>query len=122
MLERVTLGQEAASYSAAVITEGRLAFVSGHGPLTDGQVVRGTLEEETTLTLSNLIKTVEAVGGSKESIVKCNCYLADISQFRAFDAAYRSYFGSGFPARTTIEAPLYEGIKVEIEALVALDT
>jgi 2-iminobutanoate/2-iminopropanoate deaminase len=122
MLERVTLGQEAASYSAAVIATGRLAFISGHGPLTNGEVVRGTIAEETTLTLPNLVHTVESVGGSKERIVKCNCYRADISEFPTFDAAYRSFFGSSFPARTTVGAPLFDGIKVEIEALVALDT
>ena len=94
MLSKLTVGQEGASYSAAVIAEGRFAFISGHGPLTDGNLVPGTIEEQTTLTLSNLLKTVEAAGAGKENIVRCNCYLANISDFRSFDAAYRSFFGA----------------------------
>jgi 2-iminobutanoate/2-iminopropanoate deaminase len=121
MLERIKLNGEVGSYSDAVITDGRVAFVSGHGPLTDGEIVRGTLEEETNRTLSNLVATIEAIGGRKDTIVKCNCYLSDMSQYGAFDAAYRAFFGPSVPARTTVGVVLYDGMKVEIEALVALD-
>jgi 2-iminobutanoate/2-iminopropanoate deaminase len=121
MLERVSTGQAAGAYSSAVVTEGRLAFISGHGPLVDGNVVRGTIEEETALTLTNLLQAIEAAGGRKEGVVRCLCFLSDIANFSRFDAAYRQFFGELLPARSTIQAALYDGIQVEIEAIVALD-
>ena len=115
MVERVTLGREGGAYSAAVIAaRDSLAFVSGH-------TARGeTLEEQTQTTLTNLLRTIEAAGGRKEDVVRCGCFLADINDFSAFDAVYRSFFGETFPARTTVQAQLDGGAKVEIDAIVAL--
>lgn len=121
MLERIVTGEEAASYSAAVITSGRLAFISGHGPLKDGKPVRGTIEEETSLALANMLAAIEAAGGRKDQVVRCTCYVSEIGLFHRFDAVYREFFGADLPARTTFQAALYDGIQVEIEAVVALD-
>jgi 2-iminobutanoate/2-iminopropanoate deaminase len=120
-MERLRAGKETDAYSAAVSAEGRLLFVSGHGPMREGEFVKGSIEEETRATLESLLATVEAAGGRKEGIVKCNCYLADIGEFEGFNAAYRDFFGAEFPARTTVGAPLSDGIKVEIDAIVCLD-
>jgi 2-iminobutanoate/2-iminopropanoate deaminase len=115
MVERVILGREGGAYSAAVIADsGRVAFVSG-------QTARGeTLEEQTTTTLTNLLRAIEAAGGKKENIVRCGCFLANIADFDEFNAVYRSFFGDVFPARTTVEAKLDGGALVEIDAVVAL--
>jgi 2-iminobutanoate/2-iminopropanoate deaminase len=119
-MKRIQLGQESGAYSAAVIAAGTFAFISGQGPLRNGAPVRGSIEEETTVTLNNLLDVVKAAGGSKESIVRCSCYLASIEDFPRFNEAYRSFFGSNFPARTTVGAELFDGIKVEIDAIVCL--
>jgi 2-iminobutanoate/2-iminopropanoate deaminase len=49
-----TLPPPAGAYSPGIVAEGRLVFVSGQGPIRDGQVVTGTIEEETEIVLDNL--------------------------------------------------------------------
>jgi 2-iminobutanoate/2-iminopropanoate deaminase len=120
-VERLRVGKETGAYSAAVAARGRYLFVSGHGPMRGGEFVRGSVEEETRVTLENLLSTIEAAGGRKEGIGKCSCFLADIGEFDRFNVAYRDFFGTDFPARTTVGVSLSDGIKVEIEAIVCLD-
>jgi 2-iminobutanoate/2-iminopropanoate deaminase len=116
-VERITSDHEGGAYSAAVIAPaGRLMFVSGH---TAGHA--GTLEEQTEITLNNMLRTIEAAGGRKQDVVRCTCYLADIGGFRQFDGVYRSFFEGARPARTTVQALLDGGAMVEIDAVVALD-
>ena len=116
-VERITSSHEGGAYSAAVIAPaGRLAFISGHTAER-----AGTLEEQTVLTLTKLFRTIEAAGGRKQDIIRCTCYLADISGFHRFDAVYRTFFEGALPARTTVQAQLAGDAEVEIEAIVALD-
>jgi len=121
MMRRHASRDDTGAYSAAVQVGGGLLFVSGHGPLRAGEVVTGTIEEQTALTLANIVETIDAAGGSRESIVRCGCFLADIGDFDRFDAAYREFFGSALPTRTTVGAALGAGMKVEIEAVAALE-
>lgn len=105
------------SYSAGIQIDGWL-FVSGQGPLDlrTGEVVRGSIEEETQLTLSHIGKVLEAAGYGFEHVVKCTCHLADIRDFDAFDRVYSKFFSGVRPARTTVQSVLWNGIKVEIDA------
>jgi 2-iminobutanoate/2-iminopropanoate deaminase len=120
-VKRFRAGKETGAYSAAVAATGELLFVSGHGPLRDGEWVRGTIEEETTATLESLEATIVAAGGRIADVIRCGCFLADIESFDGFNAAYKAFFGDDYPARTTVGAALSDGIKVEIDAIVRLD-
>jgi 2-iminobutanoate/2-iminopropanoate deaminase len=102
------------------VGEGRFAYVSGQGPFVAGELVRGSIEEQTTLTLTNLVEAIESAGGTKEDIVRCGCFLSDISLFPGFNQAYTAFFGDAFPARSTVGAGLPEGMHVEIDVVVAL--
>ncbi len=106
------------AYSAGVLADGWL-FISGQGPvdLSTGEVVHGTIEEETIHTLSHIKKIVEAAGGSIENIVKCTVHLTDINEFNRYNAAYASFFPGIMPARTTVQSVLSDGIKIEIDAI-----
>ncbi|MGH9326337.1 MAG: RidA family protein [Terriglobia bacterium] len=106
------------SYSAGVLIDGWL-YISGQGPLNlkTGEVVRGTIEEETRLTLSHIGKILEAAGCTFEDVVKCTCHLADINDFDRFNRVYSEFFRGVFPARTTVQAALWGEIKVEIDAI-----
>jgi enamine deaminase RidA (YjgF/YER057c/UK114 family) len=42
-------------------------------------------------------------------------WLADLEDFAAFNEEYRQHFTGGLPARSTVQAALYKGAKVEIE-------
>jgi len=111
------------AYSAGVLMDGWL-FVSGQGPLdlSTGEVVRGSIEEETLLTLTHVKKIVEAAGGSIADIVKCTVHLSDINDFDRYDTTYARFFSEVgvLPARTTVQSVLCDGIKVEIDAIVRI--
>ena len=109
------------AYSSGVLVNG-LLFVSGQGPLdlSTGEVKRGTIEEETLLTLEHVRKIVEAAGGTVDDIVKCTVHLSDINDFERYDAAYGSFFTGIRPARTTVQSVLSDEIKVEIDAIAVI--
>ena len=106
------------AYSAGVLKNGML-FISGQGPLdlSTGEVIHGTIEEETLLTLSHIKKIIEAAGGTIDDIMKCTIHLESIKNFDRFNAAYATFFKEIRPARTTVQSVLSDGIKIEIDAI-----
>ncbi len=106
------------SYSAGVEIDGWL-FISGQGPLDllTGTVLRGSIEEETRLTLNHIGKVLQSAGYGFDDVVKCTCHLADIQDFARFDRVYAEFFLAIRPARTTVQSGLGDGIKVEIDAI-----
>ncbi len=106
------------AYSAGILIDGWL-YISGQGPLdlATGEVQRGTIEEETLITLSHILKITEAAGGDIDDIIKCTVHLSDINDFQRYNAAYSSFFPGLKPARTTVESVLSDGIKIEIDAI-----
>jgi 2-iminobutanoate/2-iminopropanoate deaminase len=109
------------AYSAGVAMDGWL-FVSGQGPLDmrTGEVVPGTIEEQTRLTLSHVGAVLKAAGCTFDDVVKCTCHLADIRDFDLFNKIYAEHFHGVMPARTTVQSVLWGGIKVEIDAIARL--
>jgi 2-iminobutanoate/2-iminopropanoate deaminase len=105
------------SYSDAVLIDGWL-YISGQGPLDlgTGEVVHGTIEEETRRTLEHIGSILKAADMSFHDIVKCTCHISDIDDFERFDSIYREFFSGILPARTTVQSVL-GGIKVEIDAI-----
>ena len=106
------------AYSAGVAWDGWL-FISGQGPLDmkTGQVVSGTIEEETRLTLSHIGAILKAAGCTFDDVVKCTCHISDIRDFDRFNKTYAEFFRGIRPARTTVQSVLGGGIKVEIDAI-----
>lgn len=109
------------AYSAAILIDGWL-YVSGQGPLDlkTGEVIHGTIEKETELTLSHIKKMVEVAGGSMDDVIKCTVHLTDINDFEKFNTVYSSFFSEIKPARTTVQSGLSDGIKIEIDAVARL--
>ena len=103
-----------------VVAFDKLIFVSGQGPLdTEAQeLVSGTIQEETRVTLENIKNILEDVGSSMENVLKVTAYLGDMDNFFAFNEVYAEYFPSDPPARTCIQAGrLPFDIKVEIDVI-----
>ncbi len=117
--QQVLVGTPAVSYSPAIIAAGPVVYVSGQGPLRDGLVQDGTIEEQTRLTLENLAAVLGAAGAGLGHVVKCGVYLADLNDFAAMDAVFAEVMSDPLPARTTIGCAL-RGIKVEIDAIAVL--
>ncbi|RKX31124.1 MAG: RidA family protein [Verrucomicrobia bacterium] len=105
-------------FSAGIASDGWL-FVSGQGPLDmkTGLRVPGTIEEETARTLANLERILGEAGCTRDDVVKCTCYLADMDDFEGFNRAYGEFFTGTRPARTTVGAQLMKSIRVEIDAI-----
>jgi 2-iminobutanoate/2-iminopropanoate deaminase len=106
-------------YSPGIISEGRFLFVSGQGALQDGEIISGSIEEETRLTLENVGRILEQAGASFDDVVRVGIFLADLEEFDAMNAVYESFFAVPRPARTTVGAALM-GIKVEIDCVARL--
>jgi 2-iminobutanoate/2-iminopropanoate deaminase len=108
------------AYSAAVEMDGWV-YVSGQGPLDakTAEVIRGTIEEETKLTLTHVVTILKAAGCTLNDVVKSTVHLSDIKEFDRFNAIYREFFKDAavLPARTTVQSTLWGGIKVEIDVV-----
>lgn len=108
-------------FSAGIACDGWL-FVSGQGPLDmkTGKRVPGSIEEETARTLANLDRILVEAGCTRDDVMKCTCYLADMDDFEGFNRAYGEFFTGVRPARTTVGAALMKTIRVEIDAIARL--
>lgn len=108
------------AYSAGVEIDGWV-YVSGQGPLDakTADVIRGTIEEETQLTLTHVEKILKAAGCTMNDVVKSTVHLSDIKEFDRFNAVYKNFFKDVpvLPARTTVQSVLWGGIKVEIDVV-----
>jgi len=108
-------------YSPAVKANG-FVFVSGQGPIDaeTGEVLRGSIEQQTELVLHNIGTILAEAGSSLDLVVKSNVYLDKIEDFAAMNAVYATFFSKEPPARTTIEAanlPLGIGVEIDVIAL-----
>jgi 2-iminobutanoate/2-iminopropanoate deaminase len=110
-------------YSLAVRAAGALLFVAGQGPWDPRtqRFERGSITEQTRLTLENVRRVIETAGGSMESAVTVRVFLQPLTAetFAEMNAVYAEYWGLDKPARTTIGAQLL-GLDVEIDCVVAL--
>ena len=106
-------------YSAA-IKVGELIFTSGQIPAdpATGELVRGGIAEQTEQSLKNLSAVLEAAGSGLDQVIKTTCFLTDMADFAAFNAAYGKYFSEHKPARSTVAVKaLPKGALVEIECV-----
>lgn len=104
-------------YSQAVEKNGML-FVSGQIGLkpSDNVMTEGGIREQTVQVLENIRGILNEAGYTFDSIVKCSCFLTDLSNFNEFNTVYSEYFESDPPARATFQvSALPVGALVEIE-------
>ena len=112
-------------YSQAVRAGGFL-YTSGQIALdpATGQVVPGSITEQTTQVLENLKAILEAAGTELSRVVKTLVFLKDMNDFSAMNAVYGKYLapeGTVPPARSTVEAArLPKDVLVEIEVIAHL--
>jgi 2-iminobutanoate/2-iminopropanoate deaminase len=109
-------------YSQAIIYNG-LIYISGQGPMNTqtNQVLLGTIEEESELTLENIRIIVEEAGSSLNKVLQVRVYLLDMKEYSRFNEVYKKYFQKDPPARTCIQAgKLPFGIRVEIDAIACI--
>lgn len=106
-------------YSAA-IKVGELIFTSGQIPAdpATGELAPGGIAQQTEQSLKNLSAVLEAAGSGLDKVIKTTCFLTDMADFAAFNAAYGKYFSQHKPARSTVAVKaLPKGALVEIECV-----
>jgi enamine deaminase RidA (YjgF/YER057c/UK114 family) len=86
-----------------------MVYVSSIGPVDPdtGQVVTGSIKEQTRRCMANLSDKLEGVGSSLEKVVWANWSLKDPTDFDEFNEEWVRWFPSDAPlGQMTIMAPL----------------
>ncbi|WP_239618974.1 RidA family protein [Cohnella mopanensis] len=107
---------------AQAVRAGNLLYTSGQIPLTAaGELVVGTIQEQTHQVLTNLKAVLAAEGAKFQDVIKTTVFLKDMNQFTEFNSVYAAYFGEHTPARSTVEvARLPKDVLVEIELIATI--
>lgn len=103
------------------IRVGNLVYASGQlGMRRDAPDT--TIQGQTRQALENTKRVFEAAGTDMAHALKCTVFLIDVKDFGGMNQAYREFFPSAPPARTTVvvAALVVPNAKVEIECLAAM--
>ena len=103
---------QAIKVNGVVYTSGQIAIV----PAT-GNIESDTIQGQTEQVMQNLQHVLEASGSDFSKVVKTTCFLADISDFGAFNEIYGKYITEK-PARSCVAVKdLPKGALVEVEVI-----
>jgi 2-iminobutanoate/2-iminopropanoate deaminase len=108
-------------YSHAVVAGG-FVFVAGQAPINAAtqEFELGDIQSETRLELANMEAILEAAGSNLASVVKVSIHLSNLGDFDGMNQVYLEFFHSEFPVRTTTQAVLRSGRKIEIDCIARL--
>lgn len=110
-------------YNQAV-RAGNTLYASGQIALDPrtGELLKGSIEEETQQVMQNLKAVLRAAGMDFSNVVKATIFVKDMRQFSRINAVYAGFFEpETAPARETVEVSnLPKFVNVEISA-VAVD-
>lgn len=102
------------------IRVGNLVYTSGEGPIdpVTGEIVEGTIEEQTRLVFRNLEAILASAGASLQDVVKVTAHLQDLNDFERFNRVYETIFpGPVRPVRTTVGSQLTVRVEVDVVAV-----
>jgi 2-iminobutanoate/2-iminopropanoate deaminase len=106
-----------------LIVHNGVIYISGQGAHSrepEGNIA-ADIEMHTTKVLDNVKTLVEAGGGTMESILQLNVFLASIDSYAGMNKVYKTYFPNGGPARTTVAVAALPGQSlVEINCIAAV--
>ena len=106
-------------YSQAVVSNG-FVFTAGQiaiNPET-GEMVGDNISAQTEQVIKNISAILHSAGTSLESVVRCDVFLKNISDFAEFNEIYGKYFDKNRPARVTVEVnALPKNALIEISAI-----
>ncbi|WP_227939137.1 RidA family protein [Alkalihalobacillus deserti] len=105
-------------YSQGMIVN-NLFYSSGQIPLTaEGDLVQGTVEEQTHQVFKNLQAVLTEAGASFETVIKATVFIKDMDDFPRINEVYGQYFSEHKPARSCVEvARLPKDVQIEIEVI-----
>jgi len=105
-------------YSPA-LRAGDTVYVSGQIPVdpATGKVMGTTIEEQAAIVLDRLRSLLAAAGAGLDDCVKVTVYLSDLAEWGRFNKVYATYFHVPYPCRSAVQAGLFPGVKVELDAI-----
>ena len=112
----VPAGQSASPTLTPGIRAGNMVYASGQLGLSR-EAPDTTIQGQTRIALDNTKKVFEAAGTTMANATKCTVFLIDVRDFGGMNQAYREFFPSTPPARSTVvvAALVVPNAKVEIE-------
>ncbi|MDD6492091.1 MAG: RidA family protein [Firmicutes bacterium] len=105
-------------YSQGIIANGFL-FASGQIPIIPetGDIAEGDITVQAQQVMKNIGEILKEAGTDFESVVKTTCFLAQMSDFSAFNGVYEKYF-TGKPARSCVAVKeLPKNVLCEVEVI-----
>ena len=100
---------------------GDFLFLSGHVPIDqDGMAVEASFDEQASLTLENLQRTLQQGGSCLKRVIKVTIYVTNMKLFRPKIMELRQkWFKPPYPADTLVEvsALCHPSRLIEIEAI-----
>ncbi len=112
----------AGPYSQAVVAGG-FVFVAGQGgfdPET-GELAEG-IAAQTERALQNIEAILDGAGSSLSQAVKISVFLADLGDFAEMNGVYERLVPEPRPVRTTVQATLPPGMRIEADAIALAPT
>ena len=81
------------------VRRGSRIAVSGTAPLDDnGETVAGGAYEQAVRCFEVILEAVEALGGTREDILRTTVFVIDVADWDAVGRAHGEFFGTVFPA------------------------
>jgi len=109
------------SFITPIIIHNGLIYVAGQGAHDSGPADQFEIGHHTTIVMDNIKKLVEVGGGTADSILQLNVFLADIKYYDGMNQVFKTYFPNGGPARTTVAVAALPGNSlVEINCIAAV--
>lgn len=103
-------------HNGVLYTAGQIAI-----NLEVNDVEATTIEAQTEQVCKNLGEVLKEAGTSFDKVLKTTCFLADMSDFAAFNEVYGKYFTSK-PARSCVAVKtLPKGVLCEVELIAAVE-
>ena len=117
---RQAIGTSTATLTPA-IRVGNLVYGSGQLGMSR-ENPDTTIQGQTRQALENIKRVFEQAGTTMANAVKCTVFLTDVKDFAGMNEAYRAFWPSSPPARSTVAvaALVVPNAKVEIECVAAM--
>jgi 2-iminobutanoate/2-iminopropanoate deaminase len=106
------------------VKAGNFLFVAGQVGVdpANSKLKGSSIREQTEQALMNMANVLKAAGSSMEHVVKTTVFISDFKDFEEMNKVYARFFPTNQPARSTVQVVLYDGFKVEIEAIAIIPT
>lgn len=124
MLKKIATDKAPAAigpYSQGIIAD-KMLFASGQIPIdpATGEITGSDITQQAQQVMKNVGEILKEAGTGYDNVVKTTCFLAEMSDFAAFNAVYEKYFTQK-PARSCVAVKqLPKDVLCEVEVIAYL--